>query len=150
MIEIVYKLRSEEAPRNVTLTPEEYYDPPEEGETLDEVAVERFAHAVDYLDVPRSEVEWTRISVSFGTRRSTAVSRYYANGRVWMWHRRDADDGEELFIETRVEPDRYHLARFHRDEDGEWIPNYVGIIDDMPDGSQTEDKIIPARHPDPM
>jgi len=145
MIEIFYKLWSEEAPRRLVLTPVEYYDPLEEGEMFyEESGVARHNHAVEYLDEPAEDVEWTRLVVAFGDQPMTVFSRFSGDGRTRFWHRREPDGHQEMCIDTQIDPDRCYLARFRLDENGDWIPGYVAMITDLPDGSQGQDRTFPT------
>lgn len=139
MFEILYKRRSDGVQR-VVLTPEEYYDPLDPGERYEEDGVPRFDHAVDYLDNAIEELEWTRLDEEDGT---VVLERFASRGRVRIWHRRDADGGQELCLTTTLAPGRHHLARLYLDEAGDWVPRSVVLIDDQPDGSQREETLLP-------
>ncbi|MFL5538704.1 MAG: hypothetical protein ACJ8J0_06905 [Longimicrobiaceae bacterium] len=140
MIEILYKRRSEDGVQRLLLTPEEYYDPLEPGESSYEDSIPRFDHTADYLDGAVDGLEWIRVAREDG---SVLLERFSSQGRVTFWHLRGADGGEELCLSTTYAPGRYHLTRLYRDPAGDWIPRWVILIDDQPDGSQTEEKLFP-------
>jgi len=142
MFEILYKRRSEDGVQRVILTPEEYYDPIEPGEYDydDEDGVPRFDHAVDYLDEAVEELEWTRLVEEDGT---VVLERFASQGRVRIWHLRGANGGQELCLSTLVAPGRLHLTRLYLDDAGDWVPRFVCLYEDQPDGSQTEEKLLP-------
>lgn len=139
MIEILYKRRSEEGVQRLVLGREEYYDALEPGERYEEDSVARFDHAVDYLEVAPEALEWTRLTGEDGT---VVVERFSAQGRVRIWHRRDADGGQELCLTTTLAPGRHHLARLSLDSTGDWIPRWVNLYADQPDGSQIEESLL--------
>ena len=139
MIEILYKRRSEDGVQRLLLTPEEYYDPLEPGESWEDT-IPRFDHTADYLDEAVDELEWTRVVQEDG---SVLMERFSSQGRVEFWHLRSADGGQELCLSTTYAPGRYHLTRMYLDAAGDWIPRGVYLIDDQPDGSQTEERLFP-------
>jgi hypothetical protein len=150
MIEIVYKLWSEEVPRTRALNPVEYFDPLEDDEFFyEESGFPRFDHAVDYLDEPPGSVEWTRLVVAFGEHPTTVFTRFSRDGRMMFWHLRNPDGHQEMCIESQIDADRIHLARFRLDENGDWIPGYVAMIQNLANGSQSQDRIFPTLPPSP-
>lgn len=141
-IEIHYRLRGEDVPRSVVLAPEEYCDPLQPGETHDRHGVAQFDHAVDYLDHPAREVEWTRLEVTReGVGRTVTTSRFAADGASNLWQRRDPDGGQEMCLDLLAGPGRHLVARLRLDANGDWVPGYTGVIEELPDGSQTEERI---------
>lgn len=141
-IEIHYKLRAETEPRCLGLSPEEYCDPLDPGENHDQHGVAEHDHAVEYLDHPTREVEWTRLEVTRdGVGRTVTTSRFSTDGVSNLWQRRDPDGGQEMCLDLRVGPGRQLVARLRLDANGDWTPSYAGVIEDQPDGSQTEEKI---------
>jgi hypothetical protein len=145
MIEIHYKLRSGETPQRLVLAPEEYFGPLEEGETYEENGTPRYVHCEEYLGLEPRVLEWTRKIVASGGHITTTIERFSADGLTRMGHRRDPGGGGELCVETLISRGCYHLVRLHLDEAEDWVWSYVGIIEDMSDGSRSEVKIVPYR-----
>lgn len=141
-IEIHYKLRSEEDPTRLVVTPEAYCDPLEPGEDYDRHGIARFDDPADYVGHPADAVEWARVEVTReGEGRTVTTLRYATDGVSTLWHRRDPGGGQEMCLDLLAGPDRHLLARLRLDANGDWVPDYTGVIEDQPDGSQTEERI---------
>jgi len=142
-IEIHHQLRSEDEPRCLVLSPGEYCDPLAPGENYDQHGIAEFNHAIEYLDHPARDVEWTRLEVTRdGEGRTVTTSRFSVDGASSLWQRKDPDGGQEMCLDLRAGPDRHLVARMRLDANGDWIPGYTGVIEDQPDGSQSQEKIL--------
>ena len=101
MIRITYLLRSETTPRGMELSPEQYYDPLEPGQTYERGAIPRFHHAYQYTKHPADEHWWTVLEN--GPKPGSVIRTQFLDGRRFMMsHRMDANGYEEIIHSTAV------------------------------------------------
>lgn len=95
MIRICYQLRSEDEPRWIELTAEEYFDPLQTGESHAADGIPRFHHAYEYTPHSADELKWTVLEN--GPIDGSVIRTQFLDGRrSLMTHRIDADGHEEL------------------------------------------------------
>ncbi len=135
-IVIEYLKKFCEEPLTVFLSPKEYFDPIDKGETYEKDAIPRYNLAGDYLDLEKSELTWTKLSI-LGTNEDKVIfTHYLGDGETWMSHRKDTDGFEEIIHSVQEDKQTCHIIRTHKDSYGNWNINYNGIIYDLDDGSQ--------------
>jgi hypothetical protein len=110
-IEIVYKTWQNETPIVRKLTPEEYFDELDAGQTYEVDGIAKHDHTWEYIDVPLSSLEWTSERRSGTTHDRTHFTQYMGNGRSWLNHRVDANGYEEMVHETQLDGGASHLVR---------------------------------------
>ncbi len=135
---IKYLMRGEQDIREVTLSPEIYFEPLKEGQTFIEDGVERFNNAKDYLNISASELLWTHLTVLGTTDDREIRTQFLPDGESFLCHRKSPNGYEEFVNLTKFEDGVFHLLRIHKDFAHTWVVNYNGIIKDMLDGSQKE------------
>lgn len=140
-IRIYYKVR-DELEKYVDLTPKEYFDPIDEDETYENDAIPKYNHAEEYLEVPIKSLEWTIIEISETPQGQTIRKQYFDNGNSWLCHRKDFNGYEEIILSSQLNGSNVHIARIHKDDNENWQVNYDGVITDLEDGSQSEQKIF--------
>ncbi|MCU0239727.1 MAG: hypothetical protein MUC29_09810 [Pyrinomonadaceae bacterium] len=140
-IKIHYKIK-DELEKYVDLTPEEYFDPIDEDETYENDAIPKFNHAEEYLEISTEMLEWTNIEISETNRGQSIKTQYFDEGKSWMIHRKDLDGYEEIILSSQLNSSNVHIARVHKDNNENWQVNYDGVITDLEDGSQSEQKIF--------
>jgi hypothetical protein len=87
MIRITYQLRAESTPRSMELTPEQYYDPFEPGQTTGRIP--RFHHAYQYTEHSADKLRWTVLEG--GPIEGAVIRTQFLDGRQsMMTHRADA------------------------------------------------------------
>jgi hypothetical protein len=137
-ITIAYLLRDESEPRCVTLPPEAYFDPLEDGETYERDAIPRFNNAADYLDVPADRLRWTELVIE-GTESDRRIrTEFLPGGDSWVSHRSDPDGYEEIITTTRLSKTDWHIVRVFKTANSPWTVCLNSLIVDQPDGSQME------------
>jgi hypothetical protein len=138
-IEIHYKVR-DELEKHIVLSPEEYFDPIDEDETYENDAIPKYNHAEEYLGISTESLEWTLIKINETTQGQTIRKQYFDKGNSFMFHRKDSDGYEEIIISSQLNISNVHVARVHKDDNENWQVNYDGVITDLEDGSQSENK----------
>lgn len=147
-IQIAYQTWDDAEPVWLTLTPEEYFDPLEPGETYEAHGVPRFNHTWQYLAVPRDRLKWS-LERRQGTHDDTTFrTQYMDGGRSWMYHRLDPDGYEEIIHNTQFTDDRCHIMRTCRVAGGNWVVSLNSLIRDLADGSQDEQRYDQPWSPD--
>ncbi len=122
----------------MSLTPEEYFDPLDPGETYEAHGVPRFNHTWEYLPVHRSRLKWSTERRQGTADDTTFRTQYMSAGRSWMNHRLDPDGYEEIIHYTRLADDRCHIIRTFRMPNGAWVVSLNSVISDLPNGTQEE------------
>lgn len=140
-IRICYKTK-DELEKSIDLTPEEYFDPIDEDETYENDAIPKYNHAEEYLEISTNLLEWTEIAVSETNQSHCIRTQYSDNGKSWMSHRKDLSGYEEIILSSQINSSNVHIARIHKDGNENWQVNYDGVITDLEDGSQSEQKIF--------
>jgi hypothetical protein len=127
-IEITYQVYGDESPRSVFLTPEQYLDPLEPGETYEEDGVAKYGHAWQYLGIPLDRLVWTVLRRAGMADGSVHRTDFFRGGRSWILHRNDSDGYEELIHETELEDGSFHIIRSHRTDGRPWAMNTNVVI----------------------
>jgi hypothetical protein len=141
-INIRYQCR-DRALRVITLTPEEYFDPIESGESYEHDGVPKFNHAKDYLGLSSEELDWTELQLTETDNDQIIRTDFYAHGKSAMSQRKDSDGYEEIILETQIAESISHIIRVYKDKSSKWKVIYNGLIENLADGSQRETKIVP-------
>jgi hypothetical protein len=80
MIRIKYQLRAESTPRSMELAPEQYYGPPEAGQTTGRIP--RFHHAYQYTEHSADDLKWTILEG--GPIEGSVIRTQFLDGRRFM------------------------------------------------------------------
>ena len=140
-IVIVYQTWNDKSPLRLTLTPEEYFDPIQPGETFEQDAIPKFNHTWQYLRVPRDSLKWSMEHRSGTSDDTVFLTQYMDGGRSWMNHRSDPNGYEEIVQCTQLDECRCHIIRAVKiAPNGRWAVSYNGLITDQDDGSQAEQR----------
>lgn len=143
-IVITYKIRNN-LPQTFPLVPEEYFDPLEIGENYEKHGVPRFDHAREYFALLPEQLDWTELHLTETEEPRKIRSDFYDDGKVVIYQRQD-NDGEEIILETHITQAKTQIIRIHKNNEVNfWQPNYIGIIEDLRDGSQKETKYYPSK-----
>ena len=136
-ITIRYLVRGAVAPESSRISPTDYFEALEPGETWAVDGIPRFDHARDYLP-PELDVSWTdiRSSVRLGVSRVREV--FTPAKRMSYWHRIDPTGSEELCISTQLSPRDVHIVRLRRQRRQPWDLSFSVLVTDLADGSQSE------------
>lgn len=143
MIKLTYKKRSQESAASHTLEPQNYYDPIEPGESYESDGVPRFNRLCYFVSVAETELEWVEAIVADVNGLTRTVEHFAPDGRFSMWQRTDPDGSGEICVTTRLDANRWHIARLSIAATGECEPNYIGIIEDLYDASHCDERFFP-------
>jgi hypothetical protein len=135
-IKITYFLKKEQETRTINLSPEEYFDPLEPGETFEENGVPTYQYTFDYIGCSANELKWSieKISSSKGTR--ILRSQYLDGDRSMMEHIIDPDGSEEIIHSNQIEKDKWHIIRTYKSSNGSWSVIRNGLIDETSKAKQ--------------
>lgn len=98
-IQFTYMTSSGEL-RDFRLSPEEYFDPLEPGETYEREGCARFFTIHEYLPLPPSQLSWAEVSIRGTEHDRTFTVHFYGKDHEWLSNSYFAPDGEELMILT--------------------------------------------------
>ena len=141
-IRIDYKIK-DKAEKFIDLTVEEYFDPldEDENENYEDDGIAKFNHAEEYLEISTSMLEWTEIHITETKISHIIRTQYFDEGKSRMSQRKDLDGYEEIIVSSQLNSSDVHIVRIHKANE-KWQINYDGVITDLADGSQTEQKIF--------
>lgn len=140
-IVISYKV-NDDLEKQITLTPEEYFDPIDEDETYENDAIPKYNHAEEYLGISTNLLEWTELEISETEQSHCIRTQYFDEGKSWMSHRKDLDGYEEIIVMSQLNNVDTHISRVHKKANEHWQVNLVSVITDLEDGSQSEKEIF--------
>lgn len=122
-IRITYKVRNVLSSRSIELSPEDYFDPLEEGENYQEDGTPKYNHTWQYLNKAVDELEWVIEEVSGTTEDRIIRTEFLKDGINWMIHRRDKSGYEEIIHNTEIASNISHIIRTHKASEGIWTVN---------------------------
>jgi hypothetical protein len=124
------------------LTPEQYFDPLQPGESFEKEGIARHDHAADFLrerlGLLPSQLGWTELVIQGTEEDRTIRTEFHGGGRSWLLHRKDPDGYEELIHHTQLTDKLCHLTRTQKQRGGMWSLIYNGVVEDLENGSQVE------------
>lgn len=136
-IKIEYLEKSNSRPIEIQLTPEEYFDSIEEGDTYEKDGIPKFRYVYEYLGLEVNKLVWSRENI-YG---AIFTTYYYNDGKTWVAYRCDLDGYEEIIHNTQIDELSCHIIRTCK-KDNLWQMLYNGIVYDNDDGSQGERRFI--------
>ena len=133
---ITYRRRGATPVETLTLTPEEYFDPIEPGESYLTDAVPRLWHDHEYVDLSPDQLDWINVEYrdDDGAPAEIHLREYQADGRIMVQTCYGvAADGsrswEDVVVETELKPKTFHQHRMYRDDPcGRWRMTLNGIV----------------------
>ena len=141
-----YLRRNHTDVETLELSPSDYMDPLDPGDTFEANGIPRFAHARLYLPQDLA-VAWTEVSVA----RASGVTRIFEwfadNDAVEHWQRTDPDGDEELCISSRLDSSSWHIVRLRRTRTSQWRQAFNSVVHDHADGSQSETVLFRGERP---
>jgi hypothetical protein len=121
------------------MTPEEYFDPIDPGETYEEDAIAKNNFTWEYLDLPREALKWSMERRTGTVDDRTIYTHYMKEGRSWMTHRVDPGGYEEMIHVTQFDERTYHLIRTMKlGKSGRWAVSLNSVFGNQDDGSEIE------------
>jgi hypothetical protein len=126
-----------QAPQELELSADQYFDPLEAGESFEKDGVPKFSNDWHYLRLEPSELLWSQLEVRGESHTKKYATQYSAGGQSVLVHRKDSDGWEEIIASTRLSPYQVHILRVHRDSDA-WVQNTNVLITTHADGTQSE------------
>lgn len=119
-ITITYCLVGETESRELKLTPEQYYDPLEQGENYWDDGIERCAFPHGYLDLEPEAMKWVYARVSNGDRCRLSRVQFLNGEKVIIQHEVRENEEEEIILSTLLPNGEYHCARILKPQGGSW------------------------------
>lgn len=118
---LTFKLADAERAETRVFSPEEYFDPIEDGETYEEDAIPRLGHSWEYLGVDPGRLAYIRVEHrdDRGGLILSQLEEFYGEGRVSVgtnddFHRDGSLASEDLVITTEIRPQAFHILRLYR------------------------------------
>jgi hypothetical protein len=146
-VTIRYLQRGHSRPVTLVLSPSDYLDPVDPGESLETDGIPRFSHAREYLPLG-IDVEWTELTDARGASVTRVREVFSSDGRVSHWHRTDPDGGEELCVSSQLSAQSTHIVRMVHMPSGEWEQLFNVVIADHADGTQIETVLFSGKAPE--
>jgi hypothetical protein len=119
-IHIRYLLRNEATPRVLELSPEDYFDPLDPGETLSIRSVPRLLDPYQYTPHRADELCWTVVEVTDRESFWRVRTQLIDGKRVFMHHSQESDGSEELIHSTDLGPLCWHTIRTLKQPGKQW------------------------------
>lgn len=110
-IRIRYQRRDEVTPREMELSPEDYFDPLNPGETLSVRSVPRLLSTHEYTSYPADQLAWTVVEITDGPKLWRIRTQLLDGIRSHMHHSQDSDGSEEIIHQTEISPGCWHTVR---------------------------------------
>jgi hypothetical protein len=110
-ISIRYQRRDETTPRVLHLSPDEYFDPPDPGETLSVRSVPRFDDAYRYAPHRPEELWWSVVEIRDGSTFWRVRTQLLDGMRSLMHHSQESDGSEEIIHQTELGSGCWHTIR---------------------------------------
>lgn len=141
-ITIAYKFNQSNNWEYISLHPDEYFDlEPDEKITLD--CIPQYNHAIDYLNINRTEINATKLSIidEKTENKSVIIEKFWYEGKNRLIERHDFGDSPhwEMILEQKLSgnPAVWEVMRLGK-EDEVIVLLYHAFLQDNDDGSQTE------------
>jgi hypothetical protein len=119
-VRIRYQRFDEASPRELVLSPEEYFDPLNPGEKLSVRSVPRLLNAREYTPFRADELRWTVVEISDGESFWRVRTQLLDGMRAFMHHTQSSDGSEEIIHSTELCPGWYHTIRTLKQPGKEW------------------------------
>jgi len=144
-IVLTYQRKDSDRVETLALTPEEYYDPIEPGESYERDVIEKFWMSCEYVHADESELRCIDIAIYTGTEHLIRTQRtdYHSNGdSSVVYHTERNEDGslrwEELIVATEFGPRLSHTLRLYRTEKSRrWTMTLNSLMTLDADGNET-------------
>ena len=132
-IRIRYQLRSESAPREMELSPEDYFDPLEPGEVPDVRSVPRYLDAYRYTGIPADDLLWTVLEITDKNDSWRVRTQLLDGRRTLMHHTQRADGTEEIIHSTELAPLCWHVIRTLKQPGKSWAVTMSSLTVESPE-----------------
>src|SRR5262249_7580487 len=119
-VRIRYLRRDEAAPRVLELSPEEYFDPLDEGETLTVRSVARCCYDFEYTGHRAEDLWWTVLEITDGESFWRGRTQPVDGLRSLMHHTHQSDGSEEIIHQAQISPCCWHTIRTLKRPGKEW------------------------------
>jgi hypothetical protein len=119
-IRIRYQRRDEATPRVLELSPEEYFDPLDPGETLSVRSVPRLLDTYQYTPHPAEELRWTIVEITDGATFWRVRTQFLDGMRALMHHSQESDGSEEIIHQSELCSGCWHTIRTLKEAGKTW------------------------------
>jgi hypothetical protein len=119
-IRIRYQLRTEPTPRLLELSPEDYFDPLDPGQTLSVRSIPRLLDTYQYTPYRADELCWTVVEICDGASFWRVRTQLLDGMRSLMHHSQQSDGSEEIIHATELGPQCWHTIRTLKQPGRSW------------------------------
>lgn len=127
-ITIRYQVRDESTSRQLELTPDEYFDPPDPGERLNVRSVARRMETHHYTSFSAKELAWTLLEITEGTDFWRVRTQFLDGQRSCMQHTQQSDGSEEIIHQSRLSEHCWHTVRVLKESGKLWATTCDSLI----------------------
>jgi hypothetical protein len=145
-VRIRYQRRDEATPREIDLSPDEYFDPLDPGETLSVRSVPRLLDTHEYTPHSADQLAWTVVEIADGVEFWRVRTQLLDGMRSLMHHTHDSDGSEEIIHQTEISPACWHTVRILKQSGKLWAVVMDSLTVERP-GALTADKDFADRQP---
>jgi hypothetical protein len=131
-IQIRYQLRGETTPRALDLSPQEYFDSLQPGESLSIRSAPRLLDTYQYTYHQASELFWTVVEVTEDESFWRVRTQLMDGMRAIMHHSQQSDGTEEIIHATELGPMCWHTIRTLRQFGKRWTVVLNSITIEQP------------------
>jgi hypothetical protein len=128
---IEYLQRDEATPRVLELSPEEYFDPLDEGEELSISSIPKYCSVFVYTGLAACDLLWTVLEISDGTAFWRVRTQFLDGLKSQMTHSVDSDGTEEIIHQTEISPQCWHTIRTLREPGNSWALVMNNVTNDQ-------------------
>lgn len=137
-IQIRYQHRDRPSSEVINLSPDEYFDPIDEGEFLSVRSMARFQEGYRYTPFRPNELKWIILEITDGAEFWKIRTQYLDGERSLMHHSQSSDGSEEIIHQIWFSIERYQTIRTQKEPGKQWtvVMNHLGV--EAPNGLASE------------
>ncbi|SRR5712691_9344365 len=128
-IQIRYQHRDRSSPEVINLSPDEYFDPIDEGDVLTVESVAKFEDAYRYTPFSPTELKWTVLEITDGTKFWKIRTQFLDGMRSLMLHSQSSDGGEEIIHSIEISAGCVQTIRTLKEPGKQWsvVMNHLDV-----------------------
>lgn len=138
-IQLTYQLAAGGDPIRSDVTPEEFFDPLDHGETYWDNGVQRYVFLHEHLGIEPEKLKWVVARLTAGEGIRIQRAQYLDGDNVTLQHTVDEDQEEELIVSTALPDDQWNVVRLLKSPGDTWKMTLNDLVRDpaegMPSGS---------------
>jgi hypothetical protein len=138
-VRIRYQRRDEATAREIEMSPEEYFDPLNPGETISVRSVPKLLNTYEYTLHSADQLAWTVVEITDGLEFWRVRTQLVDGMRSLMHHSQDSDGSEEIIHQTELIPSCWHTIRILKQAGKLWAVVMDSLTVEQP-GALVADK----------